>query len=141
QLQPGGVVPIPAGAGGVGSAAVQLAQRLGAEVFATASPGKWGALRTLGLDSAHIASSRTLEFEPHFLGSTQGLGVEFVLDCLSREFVDASLRLLPRGGRFLEMGKLDIRDPLAIAAHHPGVAYQAFDLVNAGIPSIHQMLT
>ncbi|MCP2341496.1 zinc-binding dehydrogenase [Actinomadura rupiterrae] len=36
--------------------------------------------------------------------------MDVVLDCLAGEFVDASLRLLPRGGRFLEMGKTDIRD-------------------------------
>ena len=51
-----------AASGGVGMAAVQLARYLGAEVFGTASPGKWGVLRALGLDEAHIASSRTLEF-------------------------------------------------------------------------------
>ena len=32
------------------------------------------------------------------------------VDCLKEEFVDASLRLLPRGGRFIELGKADIRD-------------------------------
>ena len=36
--------------------------------------------------------------------------MDVVLDSLAREFVDASLRLLPRGGRFVEMGKTDIRD-------------------------------
>ncbi|CAM5729760.1 Narbonolide/10-deoxymethynolide synthase PikA2, modules 3 and 4 [Streptomyces tendae] len=52
-----------------------------------------------------------------------------VLDSLAREFVDASLRLLPRGGRFLEMGKTDVRDPETVAADHPGVDYRAFDLI------------
>ena len=51
-------VLVHAGAGGVGMAAVQIARHLGAEVFATASPGKWPVLRSLGLDDAHIASSR-----------------------------------------------------------------------------------
>ncbi len=101
---------IHAAAGGVGIAALQLARHLGAEVYATASPGKWDALRSWGLDDAHIASSRTLEFEPAFATATDGRGVDVVLDSLAREFVDASLRLLPRGGRFIEMGKTDIRD-------------------------------
>ena len=43
---------VHAGAGGVGMAAVQLARHLGVEVFATASAGKWGVLRSLGLDEA-----------------------------------------------------------------------------------------
>ncbi|MCL6302900.1 type I polyketide synthase, partial [Streptomyces kronopolitis] len=108
-VQVGESVLVHAGAGGVGMAAVQLARHLGAEVFATASPGKWGTLRALGLDEAHIASSRDLGFERSFLAATGGRGVDVVLDSLAREFVDASLRLLPRGGRFLEMGKTDIR--------------------------------
>nr|WP_317987129.1 SDR family NAD(P)-dependent oxidoreductase [Streptomyces kanamyceticus] len=51
-----------------------------------------------------------------------------MLDSLAQEFVDASLRMLPRGGRFLEMGKTDIRDPEVVAADHPGVTYNAYDL-------------
>ena len=48
------------------------------------------------------------------------------------EFVDASLRLLVRGGRFIEMGKTDIRDAQVIAADYAAVRYQAFDLIEAG---------
>ncbi|MER6952809.1 SDR family NAD(P)-dependent oxidoreductase [Streptomyces sp. NPDC000618] len=139
-LRPGQNVLVHAGAGGVGSAAVQLARHLGADVYATASPGKWDTLRAHGLDGAHIANSRTLDFEQWFLQSTDGHGMDIVLDCLAGEFVDAGLRLLPRGGRFLEMGKTDKRDPDAVAAAHPGVAYQAYDLPEAGLDRIHEML-
>ena len=72
-------VLVHAGTGGVGMAAVQLARYLGAEVFATASPGKWGVLRSLGVEESHIASSRTLEFRERFLEQTQGGGVDVVL--------------------------------------------------------------
>jgi acyl transferase domain-containing protein/NADPH:quinone reductase-like Zn-dependent oxidoreductase/thioesterase domain-containing protein/acyl carrier protein len=140
QLKPGERVLIHAAAGGVGMAATQLARHLGAEVFATASPGKWDALRALGLDADHLASSRTLDFESHFLRATGGRGADVVLDSLAREFVDASLRLLPRGGRFLEMGKTDVRDPARVGQDHPGVAYRAFDLPVAGSERIGQML-
>ncbi|MGW2619765.1 SDR family NAD(P)-dependent oxidoreductase [Streptomyces sp. NPDC001500] len=139
-LRPGQNVLVHAGAGGVGSAAVQLARHLGADVYATASPGKWDTLRAHGLDGAHIANSRTLDFEQWFLQSTDGHGMDVVLDCLAGEFVDAGLRLLPHGGRFLEMGKTDKRDPDAVAAAHPGVAYQAYDLPEAGLDRIHEML-
>ncbi|MFF3249382.1 SDR family NAD(P)-dependent oxidoreductase, partial [Streptomyces sp. NPDC002870] len=140
-LQAGESVLVHAAAGGVGMAAVQLARHLGAEVFGTASPGKWGTLRGSGLDAAHIASSRDLDFERSFLQSTGGRGMDVVLDSLAREFVDASLRLLPRGGRFLEMGKTDIREPEQVAADHVGVRYQAFDLIEAGPDRIAEMLT
>ncbi|MCX4399819.1 type I polyketide synthase [Streptomyces sp. NBC_01767] len=140
-LRPGESVLVHAAAGGVGMAAVQLARHLGAEVYGTASTGKWDVLRSLGLDDAHIASSRTLDFEGRFLDATEGRGVDVVLDSLAREFVDASLRLLPRGGRFMEMGKTDIRDAHAVAEAFPGVAYQAFDLIEAGPERIGQLLT
>ena len=133
-------VLIHAGAGGVGMAAVQLAQYLGAEVFATASPGKWDALRALGLDDAHIASSRTLGFGEEFLGATAGEGVDVVLNALAREFVDVSLALLPGGGRFIEMGKTDVRDPREVAEGYAGVLYRAFDLIEAGAERIQEML-
>src|SRR5260221_3483757 len=131
-LKRGEKVLIHAGAGGVGMAAIQLARHLGAEVFATASPAKSGALREAGLDEDHIASSRDLEFKDKFLATTGGEGVDVVLNALAGEFVDASLELLPRGGRFLEMGRADIRDPEQIDAEHKGVSYRAFDLVEAG---------
>ncbi|MEU3558865.1 SDR family NAD(P)-dependent oxidoreductase [Kitasatospora sp. NPDC006786] len=129
-LKAGDRVLIHAGTGGVGMAAIQLARRLGAEVFATAGPAKWHALRALGLDEDHIASSRTLEFEQKFPP------MDVVLDSLSGEFVDASLRLLGPGGRFVEMGKTDIRD----AADHPGIVYRAFDIADAGPERLGEIL-
>jgi acyl transferase domain-containing protein/NADPH:quinone reductase-like Zn-dependent oxidoreductase len=121
-------VLVHAGAGGVGMAAIQIARHLGAEVFATAHPDKWDALRELGLDEEHIASSRDLGFRDAFLAQTGGAGVDVVLDSLAGEFVDASLELLPRGGRFVEIGKADVREPEQVAVEHPGVKYRAFDL-------------
>ncbi|HEY2334047.1 MAG TPA: SDR family NAD(P)-dependent oxidoreductase, partial [Solirubrobacterales bacterium] len=131
-LQRGDRVLIHAGAGGVGMAAIQIAQHLGAEVFATASPAKWDVLLANGVSQDHIASSRDLEFEEKFLATTGGEGVDVVLNSLAKEFVDASLGLLSEGGRFLEMGKTDIRDAEQVAADHPGVAYRAFDLGEEG---------
>jgi acyl transferase domain-containing protein/NADPH:quinone reductase-like Zn-dependent oxidoreductase/acyl carrier protein len=140
DLQPGQRVLIHAAAGGVGSAAVAIAQQRGAEVFATASPSKWEALEAAGIPAERIASSRDLEFEQRFLELTGGEGVDVVLNSLAGDFVDASLRLLPRGGRFLEMGKTDIRDPEQVAAAHSGVAYGAFDLRDAGLEGIGRIL-
>ncbi|MFI1711774.1 type I polyketide synthase [Streptomyces griseoruber] len=140
-LRAGESVLVHAAAGGVGMAALQLARHRGAEVFGTASAGKWDTLRGLGLDDRHIASSRDTEFETAFLAATGGRGMDVVLDSLAGEFVDASLRLLPRGGRFLEMGKTDIRDAQAVAAEHPGVTYRDFDLWDAGPERIGHMLS
>ncbi|MFA9272540.1 MAG: SDR family NAD(P)-dependent oxidoreductase, partial [Baekduiaceae bacterium] len=72
---------------------------------------------------------RTTEFREAFLETTGGRGVDVVLGSLAGEIVDASLDLLPRGGRFVEMGKTDIRDPEQVAAERPGVRYQPVDLI------------
>ncbi|MGW0608712.1 type I polyketide synthase, partial [Streptomyces sp. NPDC002640] len=139
-LRPGERLLVHAAAGGVGMAAVQLAHHLGAEVYGTASAPKWPALAALGLPPGRIASSRDTGFEERWLEATGGTGVDVVLNSLAGEFTDASLRLLPRGGRFLEMGKTDIRDPREVAAAHPGVAYSAFDLMSLEPEHLQRLL-
>ncbi len=139
-LSAGESVLVHAATEGVGMAAVQLARLRGATIFVTAGRGKWDTLRAMGFDEEHIADSRTLEFEQKFLAVTGGRGVDVVLNALAGEFLDASLRLLADGGRFIEMGKTDIRDPQTIAKTHPGVWYRAFDLAEAGPERIAAIL-
>ncbi|MBM7769833.1 acyl transferase domain-containing protein/NADPH:quinone reductase-like Zn-dependent oxidoreductase/acyl carrier protein [Actinokineospora baliensis] len=122
-LSAGERVLVHAAAGGVGGAAVQIAQHLGAEVFGTASPAKWAAT---GLDDSHLASSRDLGFADKFPA------VDVVLNALAGKFIDASAGLLGGGGRFIEMGKADLRSGI------PG--YRAFDLWEAGPDRLGEML-
>jgi acyl transferase domain-containing protein/acyl carrier protein len=138
--RPGERLLVHSAAGGVGMAAVQLAGYLGLEVFGTASAGKWGVLEEQGLQATHIGSSRDLSFRERFLEQTAGAGVDVVLNSLTGELVDASLGLLGSGGRFLEMGKTDVRDAAELAAEHEGVHYRAFDLMDAGPERIAEML-
>jgi NADPH:quinone reductase-like Zn-dependent oxidoreductase/NADP-dependent 3-hydroxy acid dehydrogenase YdfG/acyl carrier protein len=106
QMQPGERVLIHAAAGGVGLAAVQLAQRVGAKIFATAgSPAKRAFLTDLGV--AHIYDSRSLDFADQIMADTDNEGVDLVLNSLAGDFVARSLNLLRQGGRFLEIGKRD----------------------------------
>jgi mycoketide-CoA synthase len=79
-------VLIHAAAGGVGLAAVQLAQHLGAEVYGTAAEGKWWKLREQGLPQQRVASSRSLDFEEAFR-STSGGGVDEIGRASCRERV------------------------------------------------------
>ncbi|MGW9508523.1 SDR family NAD(P)-dependent oxidoreductase [Embleya sp. NPDC055610] len=139
-LRAGESVLVHAATGGVGTAAVQLARHLGADVHGTASPAKWPTLRAQGLPDERIASSRTLDFEDRFRDTTAGRGVDIVLNALAREFTDASLRLLAPGGRFVELGKTDPRDPAQVRAAHPGVDYRAFDLLTLDPAHIARML-
>jgi NADPH:quinone reductase-like Zn-dependent oxidoreductase/acyl carrier protein len=129
RMQRGERVLIHAAAGGVGYAAVQLCMRAGVEVFATAgSEAKRAFLRELGVQ--HVFSSRTLDFAADIERITEGRGVDVILDCLAGAFIDAGLSLLRPGGRFVEIGKTDIRDPIAVAAARPGVVYTAVDLAD-----------
>ena len=92
-LEAGERVLIHAGAGGVGLAAIQLAQAAGAEVFATASAPKQSLLRSLGV--RHIFDSRQTKFGEDILEATGGKGVHVVLNSLTSEgFIDASLSCL-----------------------------------------------
>jgi polyketide synthase 7 len=139
-LRPGERVLVHTATGGVGMAAVQLARHWGAEVFVTASRGKWDTLRAMGFDDDRIGDSRALEFEEKFRAATGGAGMDVVLNSLAGEFTDASLRLLAPGGRFIEMGKTDLRDPDVIAQEHPGVGYRAFDVMESGPDGTAEML-
>ncbi len=122
RVQPGETVLVHAAAGGVGMAAVQLAQHFGATVLGTAHPSKHHTLHRLGIPAERLASSRDLAYADTFPTA------DVVLNSLTGEHIDASLGLLGHGGRFLEMGKTDLREPGEVGARHPGVVYRAFDL-------------
>lgn len=127
QLQPGQRVLIHAAAGGVGQAAIQLAQLAGAEIFATASPSKWDFLRSLGVQNLY--NSRTLEFADQIHNTTQGTGFDLVLNSLNGEFIPKSLSLLKPGGRFLEIGKVGIWRSPQVTDVRPDIAYTVVDLM------------
>ena len=141
DVQPGQRILIHAGTGGVGMAAIALAQLWNLEIFATASPTKWHTLRHLGINDDHIANSRTLEFEEKFRTTTHGHGMHTILNSLAHEFTDASLRLLPHGGQFIEMGLTDLRDTQHITTHHPGVHYHPFTLTTLTTEQLGTLLT
>jgi hypothetical protein len=97
RIQRGQRVLIHAAAGGVGLAAVQIAQAAGAEVYATASPAKWDVLRAFGVQ--HIYHSRTTDFSAQILADTDGAGVDILLNSLTGPaFMQANLAVLAQGG-------------------------------------------
>jgi acyl transferase domain-containing protein/NADPH:quinone reductase-like Zn-dependent oxidoreductase/ubiquinone/menaquinone biosynthesis C-methylase UbiE/acyl carrier protein len=107
RLEAGEKVLIHSGAGGVGLAAIQLARRAGAEVFATAgSPERREFLKSLGVE--HVMDSRSLGFVDQVMELTNGRGVDMVLNSLSGEAIFKGLSCLADYGRFLEIGKRDI---------------------------------
>jgi acyl transferase domain-containing protein len=126
DMRAGDRVLIHAATGGVGLAALVLAQRAGAEVFATAGTAEKRAhLRKLGV--AHVFDSRSLDFADQVLAATEGQGVRLALNSLTGTFVSATLRTLCKGGVFLELGKREIWTAEEVAAARPDVAYHVFD--------------
>ncbi|WP_238845871.1 type I polyketide synthase [Nostoc edaphicum] len=127
-IQKGQRILIHAATGGTGMAALQIAQQAGAEVFATASPGKWQTLRSLGVQ--HIFNSRTLDFAQEILEVTDGEGVDIVFNSLAGEFIPASLEVLKANGCFIEIGKRGVWNSQKVAEVKPKVAYHLVDLMN-----------
>ncbi|MCA0456386.1 MAG: type I polyketide synthase [Chloroflexi bacterium] len=128
NVQPGQRVLIHSAAGGVGMAAVQLMQRAGAEIFATAgSPEKRTFLERMGIQ--HVMNSRTLDFAQEIMTITNGAGVDVVLNSLSDEFIPKSLSVLAPNGVFLEIGKRGVWADEQVSAAYPTVKYHLYDLV------------
>ncbi len=143
KLNVGDKVLIHAASGGVGLAAIQMAQQCGAEVYATASTFKRATLRKLGVK--HVYDSRTTDFADQILADTDGAGVDVVLNSLTGEgFVEATVRATARDGRFAEIAKRDIWTPEQMAAARPDIAYEivALDTVMFSEPDrIRTLLT
>ena len=110
QLAAGETVLIHSAMGGLGQAAIQIARHLGATVFASAgSEAKRDALRDVHR-VARVTDSHSLNFARDALEWTRGAGVDVILNSLAGEYIDAGMRCLRPGGRFVEVGKRDISE-------------------------------
>ncbi|XP_076288350.1 fatty acid synthase 1 [Lasioglossum baleicum] len=110
-LRRGESVLIHAGSGGVGQASISIALHAGCTVFTTVgTPDKRQFLKKMfpQLTDRHIGNSRDTSFEQLIMNETNGRGVDVVLNSLSEEKLQASVRCLAEGGRFLEIGKYDL---------------------------------
>jgi thioester reductase-like protein len=143
KLRRGERVLVHAGAGGVGLAAIRLALRAGATVYATAgSEWKQNYLRTIGVEKVY--SSRNLEFADRLLVDTGGEGVDIVLNSLAGEAIRKGLECLREGGRFLELGKRDIygNTEIGLSPFKNCLSYHAIDLSRQFAPAqLRQLFT
>ncbi len=102
SVQPGDKVLIHAAAGGVGLAALQLCQMLGAETYGTASASKHERLRELGLD--HPIDYRNTDFADEVRRLTDGRGVDVILDAVGGATSRKNAKLLAPLGRLFHFG-------------------------------------
>nr|QCW07581.1 fatty acid synthase 1 [Blattella germanica] len=111
RMRKGESILIHAGSGGVGQAAIHVALHSGLTVYTTVgTPEKREFLKKKfpQLTDRHIGNSRDTSFEQLIMLETEGKGVDMVLNSLAEEKLQASLRCLAYGGRFLEIGKFDL---------------------------------
>ncbi|XP_068156554.1 fatty acid synthase [Drosophila tropicalis] len=111
DIRKGKSILIHAGTGGIGLAAIRVALAYNLEVFTTCStPQKKQFLVDMfpQLKESHIGNSRDTTFERMIQRETDGKGVDFVLNSLSEDKLQASVRCLAQSGHFLEIGKFDM---------------------------------
>ncbi|KAH8588580.1 putative lovastatin nonaketide synthase [Bisporella sp. PMI_857] len=120
RLSRGESVLIHAAAGGVGQAAIQLAQYIGVEIFATVGSTEKKALLTerYGIPETHIFNSRDLTFAKGIKRMTKGNGVDVILNSTHGEALRASWDCLADFGRFVEIGKRDILENNGLEMKH-----------------------
>ena len=132
RLQKGEAVLIHAAAGGVGQAAIMLAQLVGAEVYATVGSKEKSQLLmdTYGIPEDHIFSSRNALFVSEIMAATNGKGVDVALNCLSGQLLKATWKCMAIFGRLIEIGKRDIEinSHLDMSGFQGNVSFSAVDL-------------
>ena len=129
QLEKGERILIHSATGGVGMAAVELAQMAGLEIYATAgNDEKKMLLMGMGIDN--IYNSRSIEFHDEIMRDTKGEGVDLVLNSLSGKAIIQSIKCLRPFGRFMEIGKTDIYNDMTLRLKRFGenLSYHAVDI-------------
>lgn len=116
NLKPGETLLVHAGAGGVGSAAIQLGKAAGATVIATAgSDKKTEVCRKLGAD--HVVNYKTGDFVDEVKRITEGRGADVVFDPVGGDVYDRSTKCIAFEGRIVIVGFTSGRIPQAAANH------------------------
>lgn len=132
RLSPGENVLIHAAAGGVGQAAIMVAQETGAHVFATVSSleKKQLLMDTYHVPEDHIFFSRDTSFAHGIHRATGGQGVDVVLNSLTGDALRSTFECLAPFGRFVELGKRDIvqNARLEMAHFDKNVSFSSVDL-------------
>ncbi|PQE07581.1 polyketide synthase protein [Rutstroemia sp. NJR-2017a BBW] len=133
HIRKGDNVLIHSGTGAVGQAAITIAQYFDANVFVTCGNDEKKAflMAEFGIPEENIYSSKDFRFVKAVLKITSGKGVDIILNSLSGEFITESCRCLAIFGRFIEIGKNDIRSgsKLDMSIFNASTSFIAFDLL------------
>lgn len=132
RLQKGQTVLIHAASGGVGQAALKIAQHIGAEIFATVGSAAKRALLVehYKIEKDHIFSSRARIFKEGIDRLKSGNGVDVILNSLSGEALHDTWSCIAKFGTFVEIGKSDIhkRSQIRMEPFDQNVTFASVDL-------------
>ncbi|KAI9830656.1 MAG: hypothetical protein M1819_005466 [Sarea resinae] len=132
RLTPGQTVLIHAASGGVGQAAIQIAQHLGAEIFTTVSSNEKKKLIVdrYALPESHIFSSRGSTFTEGIMRLTKNRGVDCILNSIAGETLNESWKCIAPLGTFVEIGKADMykRNYLSMVPFDRSTTFAAVDM-------------
>ncbi|KAK2613079.1 hypothetical protein N8I77_000008 [Diaporthe amygdali] len=133
----GQTILIAAASGGVGQAAIQLAQYAGAsKIFVTvgSKAKKQLVMDTYGIPESHVFSSRGTAFKDGIIRLTEGCGVDCVLNSLSGEMLSGAFDCLAKLGSFVEIGKTDIykNSHIEMSNFDKSITFACVDLVVLG---------
>ncbi|MFC9963322.1 type I polyketide synthase [Nocardia ignorata] len=129
RLEPGETVLIHGAAGGVGTAAIQVAKAIGARIIGTASsPERREHVLEMGADFA--VNSRSLNFVDDVLALTGGAGADVIISSAPGEILRQNFNAAAEFGRIVEVGKADIYTGglLELANFDKNLAYYSMDL-------------
>ncbi|KAI1842497.1 hypothetical protein JX266_011251 [Neoarthrinium moseri] len=146
-LKNGQSILIHVASGGVGQAAIQLAQHVGATIFCVVGNAAKRQLITdiYGIREEHIFSSHARSLGQGILRLTNGEGVDVVLNSSVGEAFRDSLDCVKELGTFIELGKSEMQraSQLSMAVFNKAITFAAFDLamLSAHNPThIHHLL-
>ncbi|KAK3361248.1 hypothetical protein B0T24DRAFT_725001 [Lasiosphaeria ovina] len=136
RLRRGDSVLIHSASGGVGQAAVMLAQRAGADVFVTVGSDEKRefVMARFGIPADRVFSSRDASFAAGVMAATRGQGVDVVINSLAGPLLQAGFDCLAPFGRFVELGKRDLEQNSVLAMHAfaRAVSFSSVDVVALG---------
>ena len=132
NLQKGQSVLIHSASGGVGLAAIQICQYLGAEIYVTvgAQHKRDFLAEHYGIRRDRMFTSRSTNFAPQLMKATNGRGVDVCLNSLTGDLLHESWRCIADNGHLIEIGKKDIldRNSLSMEPFDRNCSYHALDL-------------
>lgn len=131
RLKPGDSVLIHAAAGGVGSAAVQLAYATGATVYATTDGSKLSRVEHLGADVA--IDYKNSDFAEVIASKTDGRGVDVIIDFVGEPYFARNLASLANGGRLIQVGILGGGGKVALELEH--ILYRHLQIIGTVMKS------